>query len=133
MQGLPQTNPGPYAGSGLAVFLRTNEQQVVWQSQVLVAGTTTSIAVQLERTKGSFYPWGAAVQVQFSGAPGSFEIDVQFAETDTDASYVNVGSITAVTGVTGRYDMPNTVFPKFIRLICKTLTNAVTCTAVITR
>lgn len=126
--------PGPYPGAGQAGLLRTNEQQTVWQNQAIVAGTTTSIAVQLERLKSLFYPWGAAVEITCSGAPGTFEIDVQFAEVDQDSHYVTVGTITAVNGSNvGRYDMPNTVFPKYIRLFGKTFPNPVTVTAIITR
>jgi hypothetical protein len=127
-------NPGQYPGSGQASLLRCNEQQVLWNSQSLVAGTTTSIAVQLERLKSSFYPWGAAFEVSFAGAPGSFEIDIQFAEVDKDANYVTVGTITAVNSSNvGRYDMPNTVYPKFVRGFCKTLTNPVTASLLVTR
>ncbi len=130
-----QVTPGPYAGDGKAIPLQANGQIVVWNAQAITAGTTTSLAVQLERKKAPYYyPWGAAVQVTFSGTPGTFSIGVQFSETDTDASYVTVGTITAVNGSNvGRYDMPNTVYPQFIRLIGTTLTNVVTATAVITR
>ncbi len=130
-----QVTPGPYAGDGKAIPLEANGQVTVWNAQTIVSGTTTSLAVQLERKKAPYYyPWGAAVQVAFSGAPGTFSIGVQFSETDTDASYVTVGTITAVNGSNvGRYDMPNTVFPAFIRLIATSLTNPVTATGVITR
>lgn len=134
LSGLPPTNPGVYPGAGQAVLLRANEQQQVWLNQGISAGVTTSIAVQLERLRSPyFYPWGAAVEIAFSGAPGTFEIDVQFAEVDQDSHYVGVGTITAVnTSNVGRYDMPNTVFPKFIRLFAKTFPNSVTASAIIT-
>src|SRR5579862_1479398 len=97
LQALPPVVPGIYPGAGLASLLRANSQQQVWLNQAIVAGTTTSIAVQLERLKsGFFYPWGAAVEIAFSGAPGTFEIDVQFAETDTNNNYVSVGTINTV-------------------------------------
>lgn len=131
---LPSVNPGVYGGSGAASLLRAGSQQQLWLNQAITAGTTTSIALLLERVKsGFFYPWGAAVEVWFSGAPGTFEIDVQFAEIDQDTHYVTVGTISAVNSSNvGRYDMPNTVFPKFIRLFAKTLTNAVTVNAILT-
>ena len=133
-QAIPPVNPGIYPGGGQASLLRCNCQQYLWNAQNLVAGTTTSIGVQLERIKsGFFYPWGAAFEVAFSGAPGTFEIDIQFAETDTDKNYVTVGTITAVnTNNVGRYDMPNTVFPKYVRAFCKTFPNAVTATLLCT-
>lgn len=137
MQGLPPTPAGPYLGAGLAQLLRANEQTYLWQGQAIqvIGGVLiTSIAVQLERTKMSyFYPWGAAVQVDFSGSPGTFSIGVQFAEIDADKYFVTVGTITAVNGSNvGRYDMPNTVWPKFVRLIGTTFPNAVTANAIIT-
>jgi hypothetical protein len=36
------------------------------------------------------------MQVVFSGAPGSFELDFQESNTDADADYVTIGSITSV-------------------------------------
>ena len=133
-QAIPIVQPGVYQGAGNASLLRCNCQQYVWNKQNITAGATTSIALQLERIKsGFFYPWGAAVEVAFSGAPGTFSIGIQFAETDTDANYVTVGTITAVnTSNVGRYDMPNTVFPKYIRLFATTFPNAVTATALVT-
>lgn len=124
----PTQTPGPYLAAGQATLLRYNEQALLWApGQTLTAGTTASIAVQLERICRNFYPWGAAFEVGFSGAPGTFEIDIQFAEYDVNASYVTVGTITAVNASNvGRYDMPNTVFPKFVRGFCKTLPNLVT-------
>jgi hypothetical protein len=134
MQNLPFTNGGPYPGPGKAILLRANTQQYLWQGQTLVAGTTTSIAVELERIKGCSYQWGAAFEVAFSGGPGTFEIDIQFAETDADANYVSVGVINAVNASNvGRYDMPNTVYPKFVRAFAKTFPNAVTATLLATR
>jgi hypothetical protein len=131
---LPPVQPGVYLGPGLASLLRANGQQYLWLNQNLVAGTTASIAIQLERLRaGLFYPWGAAFEVAFSGAPGTFEIDIQFAETDKDANYVTVGTITAVNATNvGRYDMPNTVFPRYVRGFAKTFPNAVTATLLLT-
>lgn len=140
---LPMTQPGVYpVGTGgnptvTAPMLRECGQQQLWYKQNIVAGTTTSIAVQLARTRAPYYyPWGAAVEVAFSGNPGTFEVDVQFAETDNDNNYVTVGTIAnaQMNGTyVARYDMPNTVFPKYVRLFAKTFPNAVTASALITR
>lgn len=134
MQPVPQPVPGIYAGGGLATLLRANEQTYLFQNQPILAGQA-SIAVQLERMKSSYYyPWGAAFQVFFSGAPGTFEVDIQFSETDEPNSYVSVGTINAVNASNyARYDMPNTVFPRFVRGLVKTLPNAVNVTLVATR
>lgn len=121
-----------YAASS-AKFLFENNSRVVWNAESVTAGDASE-AVLIERRKSSFhYPWGFAVQV--SGITGSFDIEVQGAETDTDASYVKLASITAVnagTPPTGRGDY-TTYWPKYVRLYAKTLTGTQTLTGIITR
>ena len=89
----------------------------------------------LERQKAAFYPWGFAFEIWFTGVPGTFEVDVQGAELDIDTHYNNIG--TAITAVNannvGRFDSGVTIWPKFVRLFVKTLTNDVSITAVLTR
>jgi len=75
--------------------------------------------------------------VQFSGAPGTFEIDVMGAETDNGApspgNYVKIGTITAVNASNvGRFDTVS-LYPKYVALYVTTLPNAVTITAKISR
>lgn len=123
-----------YPGTGKATLLDYNKQAYFWQAESPVAGTA-SVAYQLQRVQGNSYPWGCAVEVTFSGAPGTFEVDVQAAETDTDASYISVATITAVNASNvGRADLtPAIFFGKFVRLFHKTFPNAVTTTALVTR
>jgi hypothetical protein len=94
-----------------------------------------SVAYQMERQKSAFYPWGFAVEIWFSAAPGTLEVDIQGAEVDQDTHYNTIGSaITAVNANNvGRFDSGVTVWPKFVRLFVKTLTNDVSMTAVLTR
>ena len=40
-------------------------------------------AFQLERISRSFYPWGASIEVWFSGDPGAFKIDLMGANDDS--------------------------------------------------
>ena len=124
-----------YPGTGLAKLLNPNTQKFFCKNERIGAGSKT-IAFELQRAKGAFYPWGAAIEVWFSGAPGDFEIDIQGAELDQDEHYLNLGMTAAITGVNasyvGRYDLLN-LFPKFVRLYIKTLTNDVLVSAVITR
>lgn len=120
-----------YAASS-AKFLQMNGQVLVWDAET-IAANAASEAVLLERRKSNNnYPvWGFAVQVAFTGAPGSFDIEVQGAETDTAASYVKLASITAVNSSNvGRGDYLS-YYPKYVRLFAKTLTGA-TVTAIIT-
>lgn len=126
--------PG-YGGKGTAYLLSENQQFILWQGETIAAGgaNSSSRAVQLNRTRGNFYPWGFAVEVAFGGAPGAFGIDVQVAETDQDANYVTIGTISAVNANNvGRLDV-TTVWAKFVRARVVTLTNAVSITAVLTR
>lgn len=126
--------PG-YAGTGKATLLNYNQQGVFWQNEAVVV-TNQSVAFQLERARQSFYPWGAAVEVAFSGAPGAFEVDILAAETDKAANYVKVGSITTVNASNvGRLDLTQQTpfYGKYISLVMVTLTNVVTTTAVVSR
>ena len=124
MQNQPQATPGLYPGPGLASLLRPNEQQYLLQAQTIAAGQST-IALQLGRLQDG-YPWGAAFQLKCASTPGTFEIDILGSETDESiGSYVQLGTITTVNSSNfGRYDMPPTVFPKFVTAYFKTWPNA---------
>jgi len=93
-----------------------------------------SIAFMLERQKSAAYPFGFAIEVWFSGAPGTFEVDAQGAETDQDSHYCTLG--TAITAVNAsnvaRFEGVN-LYPKFVRVFVKTLGNDVLTSAVLTR
>ena len=129
--------PG-YPGNDLANLLRSNQQAFLWNNENAAAGAL-SAAVQLERISHSSYPWGVAFDVQFSGAPGAFEIDIVGAQDDVGypnpGQYVVLGTITAVNSSNcGRWDMPSNMWPKFVAAILKTLTNsAVNTTLRVTR
>lgn len=143
-------NPGIYPGPGQASLLRANEQQWLFQNNLIAGGGTValngsnpsaSIAVQLERKPGVYYPFGVSLQVFFtnvSGAaanPGAFEIDLQTSDIDQDSQYVPV-----LTGLTtglnasfaGRIES-STLWTRYARAYVKTLTNAVYSSILITR
>ena len=131
----PPVTPGPFLGDGRASLLRCGEQQQVWLNQAIVAGTTRSIAVQLEWVKsGFFYVPRAAVELTFSGAPGTFEIDVEFSESDVGITYVASGTTITVANATNcaRWDLPDGNAPKYMRLFAKTWPNPVTISAIVT-
>lgn len=126
-----------YPGSGKATIINANTQVFLFNNERTGPGTpinAASIACQLERQKSASYPFGFAVQVSFSGAPGVFEVNVQGSEIDADANYCNLGTpITAVNaGNTARFEGV-AVYPKFVRVFVKTLTNDVNTTAILTR
>jgi len=136
---LPPVLPGIYPGAGLASLLRANSQAWLFQQQLIAAGQS-SIAVQLERSKMSyFYPFGASLQIFFTNSsqvaadPGAFEIDAQVSDIDADAMYANTTGLTAVNaGFAGRIELP-WLWAKFIRVNIKTLTNAVYSNVLVTR
>ncbi len=121
-----------YPGSSLANILANNRQVYLWDDESVPAGATygsLSWAFQLERHNRSFYPWGFSVEVWFSGAPGTFEIDIMGANNDLMENYVQIGSITAVNSSNvGRWDMASYIWPKYVAAYMKTLTNAVNVT-----
>ncbi len=124
--------PGLYPGQGQARLLNMNHQYFLFQNQ-RVTGGQASVAVQLSRMPRTAYPFAAAFQVNFSGAPGVFEVDVEGAEDDVDAYYVKLQAITAVNaGNTGRAAACSE-YPKFCRLKVVTLTNDVYITGIVTR
>ncbi len=116
-----------------ATFLQMNGQYSVWNAES-IAANSASAAVLLERRKSSNnYPvWGFAIQVTSADSLGTFDIEVQGAETDVAASYVKLVSITATnTSNVGRADVM-TYYPKYVRLFVRTLTGNHTVTAIIT-
>ncbi len=124
--------PGFYPGTGQAKLLNMNHQFFLFQNHRALAGQA-SVAVQLARLPRVAYPFAAAFQVQFSGAPGTFEVDVEGAEDDVDTMYVKLQAITTVNaGNTGRAAACSE-YPKFCRFKVVTLTNDVTITGIVTR
>lgn len=123
--------PG-YGGKGRVYLLSENQQFYLWNNEA-VAVAAASQAVQLNRTRGNFYPWGWAVELAFGGAPGVFACDIQVAENDIDANYVTIGTISTVNSSNvGRLDVLN-VFNKFARARMTALANVVNATALLTR
>ncbi len=121
-----------YTSNGHAGLLYENQQQFFWNNETVAAGTL-SIGCQVRRVLNGFYPWGFAVEVQFSAAPGTFELDIMGAETDLKGNYVKLGSISAVNSSNvGRFDT-TTYFPKYVAANMTTLANVVNTTAKITR
>jgi hypothetical protein len=115
-----------YAGAGQAGLCRSSEQQWFWQNETLAVGEL-SVGWQLQRVTSMYYPWGFAVEVQFTAAPGAFEIDVMGAETDAQGNYVKLGSITAVNSSNvGRFDNVTSYYPRYVALYVTSLTNAST-------
>lgn len=123
----------PAWAAGGSLILNANTQRQVWIATDNLAANSASQAVLLERQKAAFYPWGFAVQIAFTTAPGSIDIEIQGSETDDDASYVKLVSITTVNSSNvGRADVL-TYFPKYVRLFVRTMTGTKNALAIITR
>lgn len=129
--------PGFYQGPGQAFILDTNSQVTLLTTASRIgAGTPNlaTIAVQLNRIKASSYPFGFAVEIAFNGAPGTFEVDIQGAETDTANNYCKLGTgVTAVNGSNVARFEGVSVYPKFVRVLFASMGNDVQANVVITR
>jgi hypothetical protein len=97
-------------------------------------GASASQRVALGVKEGG--PGGFSVTGFFSGAPGSFEIDVQVSDVDADAQYQTCanGNLTTVdaTNQTFHFD-GSTVLATFVRLLLRSRTNGVNVTADVRR
>lgn len=135
----PQVAPGFYPGGGQASLLRSNGQQWLFQQQLNAAGKA-SIAVQLERIRAASYPFGASFQIYFTNSsgvaadPGTFEVDIQASDIDTDTQYSNLQVINSGLNASYSigYEAPS-FWAKFVRAYVKTLTNAVYVNVLVTR
>ena len=88
-----------------------------------VAVTNASLQVGLQR-EGNF-PVCLAVSIQFTGAPGAFEVEIQTADVDAEVNYVTKQSITAVNATHGaRAELINVV-ARWVRLKMKARANTV--------
>ena len=109
----------------------------VWNAEQPTAGSggaSASQRIALGMKEGG--PGGFSVTGFFSGAPGSFEIDVQVSDVDADAQYQTCanGNLTTVdaTNQTFHFD-GSTVLATFVRLLLRSRTNGVNVTADIRR
>ncbi len=124
-----------YPGNGLAVPLAYTKQGYFWENEKPPTTYPGSLsqAFFLQRVDATYYPWGFAVEIQFSGNPGAFEVDVMGSETDNAANYLKIGSITTATSLVtgnyvGRFDTTS-LYPMYIALNLVSLANAVNITA----
>ena len=122
-----------YAGPAQAQLLYENRQAFLFQNESVAAGTA-SIAYQLHRERGAFYPFGMSIEISFSNAPGIFQIDVQTSDTDQNANYVTINTMNSGLNSynVGRLELPS-FWAKYTRVKVITLTNAVNTTVLLTR
>lgn len=131
----------PYPGNNLANMLQNNRAPYLWENEIIPAGATTgsmSRAFQVWKVNQSFYPYGISFEAWFASDPGAFEIDILGANQDigypNPGHYVQLGSITTVnSSFVGRWDMATNMWPKYVAVYMKTLTNAVAVTLQVTK
>ena len=114
-----------YPASNQAKLLYENQQAILWANELVPVGAL-SVAVQLRRERGQFYPNGCSIEVYFSASPGVFAVDVLVADTDIASHYTLAGTINTVNaGFVARLELPN-LFAKYILLRNTTAPNAAT-------
>lgn len=127
--------PALYSGDSFNLF--NNEL-----STTLLAGSGKSQEVALSQDNAGGGRMQCVVELSFSAPPGNFEVDIEFAETDSDAYFIAPavgGQLTqAMIGannplnVSFQYDAPG-VLGRFMRAHLISCTNAVNITAKVTR
>jgi hypothetical protein len=125
----------PYPGSNQAKLEYENKQLFAFQAEAVAVGEY-SRSHQLRRERGNSYPNGFSVELNFSGTPGVFEIDVMTADQDVLTSYVPTGvinNVNSITGYTARGEYP-LAYAKYVLLYVRTWPNtSVLVTGLITR
>jgi len=108
----------------------------VWNAEQPTPGSGGASASSRLAIGTSGTPAGFSVTGFFSGAPGSFEIDVQVSDVDVDTQYQTVanGNITTVDATNNTFHFDgSSVLTTFVRLLMRSRTNAVNITADIRR
>ena len=110
------------------------DKQTLWNAEAST-GITTSQQVYITSDVGTGNT-ECLVELSFSGAPGVFEVDVQFSGTDADTSYITASLGGAITSVNANnkasYKFSPTLGP-FMRFSKSSITNSVNVTATVTR
>lgn len=134
------TSVGPTYGSGSnpagpirlapgdSVFLFNAEQPAVPQA---------SVEVFLPQPNSPGAAQSVSMEVFFSGAPGAFSLQLQEADTNTDAFFITPANVTyTITAVTANQTARADLSPtggKFLRALLNSRANAVNCTVKLTR
>ena len=127
-----------YNALGYNPSITPGETYQVWSAEQPAIGAGNASASQQVALAGPYGVGNSGFDVHgfFSGAPGTFEIDVQVSNTDVDSQYQTCanGNITTVdsTNQTFHFD-GTTVKALFVRLLMRARGNAVNVTANIGR
>lgn len=128
----------PVYNASNPIPLGPGQTTVVWNAESPTPGTgTTAASQQVVLSSGSGggnTPF--SVDGKFSGAPGVFEVDVQLASADIDSNYQTCSNcnITTVDATNNTFHLDaGQAVTRFVRLLMRSRTNAVSITARISR
>lgn len=124
----------PIYSAGNEAALQPGEQFAVFNGEALTTGTASRAVTLVPDRGGDDGMAGLSFEVGFSGAPGTFTLQPQVADTDVDAAYIAIGStITTVNaGSYARQELNTNA--RFARVfVTLQPANAVTATVKITR
>lgn len=119
--------------------LYQGDSYLLWNNEAVTAGKASIEVATVSGGKYDNYPAHLGFELQFSAAPGVFELDIQEADTDEDIFYQQVqqgGAGVAITTVSANNTARVDVVPvqgKFVRAFMKTLTNVVNTTLKVSR
>lgn len=116
-------------------FIKPGDSQIVWSAETPLTGTKSqAVALDPGRLEGE---QRVSVAIAYSGDPGAGTVDLQFADTDTEAGYVTaVGPTITYASLNGSFHgrAEWAVKARFCRLIMTLqATNPVTLSAKISR
>jgi hypothetical protein len=127
----------PVYNASPAIGIDSGVVVTVWNAETPTPGNGTvsasqQVALMIKNAK-SGSPF--SVDGKFSGAPGTFEVDVQVAATDVDTSYQTCSNcaISSVDATNNTFHLDAVlVNAKFARLLMRSRGNSVTVTATFT-
>ena len=124
----------PVYAAGKGGTLSPGDQLAVFNAESLTTATASRQVTLVPDRGGDDGTTGLSVEAGFSGTPGAFSLQLQVADTDVDAAYINLGA--ALTTVnTGNYARLETnTNARFARVFVTTQpANAVTAIVKLTR
>jgi len=117
----------PAYNTAAPFFLSSGIKSTVWNAEVVAAAGKSQQLCLLRND----LPRAMAVEIKFSADPGSFQVDLQTADTDSDAYYVTKESVSFTNAAWVCRIEVGTVVAKFVRLFMPELANVVSVTATI--
>jgi hypothetical protein len=127
----------PIYSAGNSIQLGSGNPVNVWVNETPTPGNGTTAASQQLSMQGANGKAGTPFSVdgKFSGAPGTFEVDVQLAAVDSDTNYQTCSNcnITTVDSTNQTFHLDAVLTnARFVRLLMRARGNSVSITASVT-